>query len=109
MNHEKNIDKIRILTLMSLAENNKELPFDLLQKQLRIEADEIESFVIDGKLKTNLSTPGNRKIYLLAFDVFVCYSYPYQVYQMQDRSLGSHCHHLVRVLPYIHQTALAGS
>jgi hypothetical protein len=35
---------------MSLAENNKELPFDLLQKQLRIEADEIESFVIDGKL-----------------------------------------------------------
>lgn len=48
MNHEKNIDKLRILTLMSLAENNKELPFDLLQKQLRIEADEIESFVIDA-------------------------------------------------------------
>lgn len=48
MNHEKNIDKLRILTLMSLAENNKELPFDLLQKQLKIEADEIESFVIDA-------------------------------------------------------------
>lgn len=48
MNHEKNVDKLRILTLMSLAENNKELPFDLLQKQLRIEADEIESFVIDA-------------------------------------------------------------
>ncbi len=51
MNHEKNIDKLRILTLMSLAENNKELPFDTLQKQLKIEADEIESFVIDGKKK----------------------------------------------------------
>jgi len=48
MNHEKNIDKLRILTLMSLAENNKELPFDLLQKQLKIESDEIESFVIDA-------------------------------------------------------------
>lgn len=48
MNHEKNIDKIRILTLMSLAENNKELPFETLQKQLKIEADEIESFVIDA-------------------------------------------------------------
>lgn len=48
MSHEKNIDKLRILTLMTLAENNKELPFDLLQKQLKIEADEIESFVIDG-------------------------------------------------------------
>ena len=33
---------------MSLAENSKELPFDLLQKQLQIEVDEIESFVIDG-------------------------------------------------------------
>ena len=49
MSHEKNIDKMRILTLMSLAENNKELPFDTLQKQLKIEADDIESFVIDGK------------------------------------------------------------
>ena len=49
MNHEKNVNKMRILTLMSLAENSKELPFDLLQKELQIEADEIESFVIDGK------------------------------------------------------------
>lgn len=49
MNHEKNVNKMRILSLMSLAENSKELPFDLLQKQLQIEADEIESFVIDGK------------------------------------------------------------
>ncbi len=48
MSHEKNIDKMRILTLMSLAENNKELPFETLQKQLKIESDEIESFVIDG-------------------------------------------------------------
>lgn len=48
MNHEKNVNKLRILTLMTLAENNKELPFDLLQKQLQIESDEIESFVIDA-------------------------------------------------------------
>lgn len=39
---------MRILSLMSLAETSKELPFDLLQKQLQINADEIESFVIDG-------------------------------------------------------------
>lgn len=48
MSHEKNINKMRILTLMSLAENNKELPFEVLQKQLQIESDEIESFVIDA-------------------------------------------------------------
>ena len=54
MNHEKNVDKLRILTLMSLSENNKELPFDTLQKQLQIEADEIESFVIDGNQISSL-------------------------------------------------------
>ncbi len=48
MNHERNVNKMRILTLMSLAETSKELAFDLLQKQLQIEEDEIESFVIDG-------------------------------------------------------------
>lgn len=48
MSHEKNIDKMRILNLMTLAENSKELPFDLLQEQLQITADEIESFVIDA-------------------------------------------------------------
>jgi len=51
MNHERNVNKMRILTLMSLAETSKELAFDLLQKQLQIEEDEIESFVIDGKNK----------------------------------------------------------
>ena len=48
MDHEKNINKMRILSLMTLAENSKELPFDLLQKQLQIETSDIESFVIDA-------------------------------------------------------------
>lgn len=48
MNHEKNVNKMRILSLMSLSETSKELPFDLLQKHLQINAEEIESFVIDG-------------------------------------------------------------
>jgi translation initiation factor 3 subunit M len=61
MNHEKNINKMRILSLMSLAENSKELPFDLLQKQLQITEDEIESFVIDGEHAVFLS------LYLYSF------------------------------------------
>lgn len=48
MNHEKNINKMRILNLMSLAENSKELPFELLQKKLQIEVDDIETFIIDA-------------------------------------------------------------
>ncbi len=48
MVHEKNISKMRILSLMTLAESSKELPFDLLQKHLQIEPNKIESFVIDA-------------------------------------------------------------
>jgi hypothetical protein len=56
MNHERNVNKMRILTLMSLAENNKELPFDLLQTQLQIEQDEIESFVEDDSSSNQLDS-----------------------------------------------------
>ncbi len=48
MDHERNVDKMRILSLMSLAETGKELPFDLLQQQLQIDSNDIESFVIDA-------------------------------------------------------------
>jgi hypothetical protein len=51
MNHEKNINKMRILTFMSLGENSKVITFDLLQQQLQINSEEVESFVIDGKVK----------------------------------------------------------
>ena len=72
MDHEKNINKMRILNLMSLAENSKELPFELLQKKLQIEVDDIESFIIDGKFKSFLAfndTNFNSKY------VFFSYSY----------------------------------
>ena len=72
MDHEKNINKMRILNLMSLAENSKELPFELLQKKLQIEVDDIESFIIDGKFKSFLAfnhTNSNSKY------VFFSYSY----------------------------------
>lgn len=51
MNHEKNINKMRILTLVTLGENSKVISFDVLQQQLQIKPDEIESFVIDGKYR----------------------------------------------------------
>ena len=54
MNHERNINKMRILSLLTLAENSKEIPFDLLQSELQIEVDDIESFVIDGKYEESV-------------------------------------------------------
>jgi hypothetical protein len=75
MNHEKNINKMRILNLMSLAENSKELPFELLQKKLQIEVDDIESFIIDGRgihfFKQN---------YKYQIIYFIRFSYSYQMH-----------------------------
>jgi hypothetical protein len=48
MNHEKNINKLHILTFMSLGENSKVITFDVLQQQLQISEEDVESFVIDG-------------------------------------------------------------
>lgn len=44
---------MRILTFMQLAENAGELPFELLEKQLELPADQVEEFVIQV-LKTKL-------------------------------------------------------
>ena len=42
---------MRILTFMSLGENSKVITFDVLQQQLQINFEEVESFVIDGMVK----------------------------------------------------------
>ena len=73
MDHEKNINKMRILNLMSLAENSKELPFELLQKKLQIEVDDIESFIIDGKIKSCLAF--NNKNFNFKYLFYFSYSH----------------------------------
>lgn len=42
--------KMRLLTFMQLAETNPEMSFDTIQEELQITEDEVESFIIDGKL-----------------------------------------------------------
>ena len=53
LSHEQNLKKIRILTFMQVAENQKEMPFDTIKSELQLEDDEVESFMIDI-LKTRL-------------------------------------------------------
>lgn len=50
LNHEQNMKKMRLLTFMQLAETNPEMSFDTIQEELQINEDEVESFIIDGKL-----------------------------------------------------------
>jgi len=47
LSHEQNTQKMRLLTFMQMAENKKEIPFEILQKELKLESDAVEGFIID--------------------------------------------------------------
>lgn len=49
--HEKNLTKMRLLTFLQLAENQKELTFDTISKEMQIPSNDIESFIIEGRKK----------------------------------------------------------
>lgn len=53
--HEQNMAKMRLLTFMGMAVENKEISFDTMQQELQIGADDVEAFVIDGKTTEHFS------------------------------------------------------
>lgn len=53
LDHTQNMQKMRLLSFMQLAETCNELPFELIQTELQIEADGVERFIIEV-LKTKL-------------------------------------------------------
>jgi len=53
LKHEENVKKMQALTFLQMAETNSELSFDVLEKELQIQPNQIEGFVIDV-LKTRL-------------------------------------------------------
>ncbi|KAB0798669.1 hypothetical protein PPYR_09662 [Photinus pyralis] len=53
LNHEHNMQKMRLLSFMQLAETNPEINFETIQKELQIGAEDVEGFIIEV-LKTKL-------------------------------------------------------
>jgi len=53
LNHEQNMKKMRLLSFMQLAESNPEMTFELIQSELQIKEEHVESFIIEV-LKTKL-------------------------------------------------------
>lgn len=49
LNHEQNMQKMKLLSFMQLAETNPEISFDVIQKELQIEPNEVEGFIIEGE------------------------------------------------------------
>ena len=40
---------MRLLTFLQIAENRKEITFDAIEKEMQINADDVESFIIEGE------------------------------------------------------------
>ena len=40
---------MRLLTFLQIAENQKEMSFDAIEKGMHISSDEVESFIIEGQ------------------------------------------------------------
>jgi translation initiation factor 3 subunit M len=46
--HDRNVTKMRVLTFLQSAENQKEVTFDIIQRDMQISLDEVESFIIEA-------------------------------------------------------------
>ena len=46
--HDRNITKMRLLTFLQSAENQKEMTFETIGKEMQISNDDVESFIIEG-------------------------------------------------------------
>ncbi|XP_055953515.1 eukaryotic translation initiation factor 3 subunit M-like [Argiope bruennichi] len=54
LSHEQNLQKMRLLTFMQMAETQKEIPFSVIESELQIKPEEVESFIIEV-LRTKLA------------------------------------------------------
>lgn len=48
LSHDSNVQKMRTLTFIQLAEGKTEVSFDTIQREMQIGADDIEGCIIDG-------------------------------------------------------------
>lgn len=49
LSHEQNLKKMRLLTFMQLAEGKKEVEFEQIQKEMELNEDDVEDFIIESK------------------------------------------------------------
>ena len=47
---------MRLLTFMQMAENKKDIDYDSIQKEMDLNEDDVEDFIIDGKYKDQINT-----------------------------------------------------
>ncbi|KAK6191351.1 hypothetical protein SNE40_003066 [Patella caerulea] len=47
LSHEDNLQKMRVLTFMQTVENRKEIDYSTIEKEMQIDEDEVEEFIIN--------------------------------------------------------------
>lgn len=58
LDHESNIRKMRLLTFLQLAEETPEMSFSFLQTQLQLQPQQVEPFIIEGKVWPRCAVSG---------------------------------------------------
>lgn len=50
LDHQANIHKMKLLTVMSLAEDSSIITFETIQQQVQITAEQVEPFLLERKI-----------------------------------------------------------
>ena len=48
LSHEQNLHKMRLLTFMQMAEGKQEIDYETIEREMKLESEELEAFIIDG-------------------------------------------------------------
>jgi len=62
--HDRNVTKMRVLTFLQSAENQKEVTFETIEKEMQIPSDDIESFIIEGEEERKKTFSFTEEFYL---------------------------------------------
>ena len=56
LSHEHNMQKMRLLTFMQMAEERQEIYFDTIQQEMNLTPDDIEAYIIEGGTGQSFAT-----------------------------------------------------
>lgn len=84
LEHSQNMKKMRLLTFMQLAEKSSEIAFETIQKELNIGEADVESFIIDGRISSNLTASRKLRVSFVFLFIPCLFSPENEVGQSKD-------------------------
>ena len=72
LSHEACLQKMRMLTLMSIAETQTEISFDKLCREMKLNEDDVERFILEGKETHKPVVIYENGVYFCLTYIFIC-------------------------------------